>query len=57
MTHLCPKWLPAGYYLEEDTAVLYLRRRDGSTVAAFSTFGVTREGIMEVVARDRWGKP
>lgn len=56
MARLFPTWLPAGYYLEEDTAVLYLRREDGSTVAAFSTLGVTRKGIMEVVARDRWGK-
>ena len=56
MVRIYPEWLPTGYYLQEDTAILYLMREDGSTVAAFSTLGFTREGIIEVVAKDRWGR-
>jgi hypothetical protein len=52
MARIYPELLPAGYYLEEDTAVLYLRRDDGTTVATFSTSGATRDSILEVVFQD-----
>lgn len=42
------------YYLDQsDPDVLILRRRDGSFVAAFSTRGATKEGIIEAVEEDR----
>lgn len=41
------------YYLDQsDPDVLILRRRDGSFVAAFSTRGATKEGIIEAVEED-----
>jgi hypothetical protein len=48
--------LPAfDYYLDEsDPDVLILRRQDDSFVAAFSTSGATREGIVEAVKEDYW---
>lgn len=42
-----------GYYLDEsDPDVVLLRREDGTFVAAFSSRGVTREGIMEAAEED-----
>jgi len=42
-------WLPKlDYYLDEsDPEVVVVRRQDGTFVAAFSTRGATREGIVE----------
>ena len=41
------------YYLEEsDPDIVILRRQDDSFVAAFSTQGVTREGIVEAAKED-----
>ena len=37
--------LPAGYYLERDPDLLYLRRSDGSMVTAFSARGASSEAI------------
>ncbi len=46
--------LPAfGYYLDEsDPDVVVLRRQDGSFVAAFSSSGITREGIVVAAKED-----
>jgi hypothetical protein len=46
-------WLPPGYDLDRsDPDVLFLRRWDGSSVAAFSARGATRAGIAEAVEDD-----
>lgn len=45
--------LPSAYYLDEsDPDILVLRRHDGSFVAAFSSQGATREGIVEAAMED-----
>ncbi len=46
--------LPAfNYYLDEsDPDIAILRRQDGSFVAAFSTDGATKEGIVEAAKDD-----
>ena len=45
--------LPPAYYLDEsDPDILVLRRHDGSFVAAFSSQGATREGIVEAAMED-----
>ena len=46
--------LPAfSYYLDKsDPDVVVLRRQDGSFVAAFSSSGITKEGIVEAVEED-----
>jgi hypothetical protein len=46
--------LPAfNYYLDEsDPDVVVLRRQDGSFVAAFSSSGITKEGIVEAAEED-----
>ena len=46
--------LPAfNYYLDEsDPDIAILRRQDGSFVAAFSTQGATKEGIVEAAKDD-----
>jgi hypothetical protein len=46
--------LPAfSYYLDEsDPDVVVLRRQDGSFVAAFSSRGITKEGIVEAAKED-----
>ncbi len=46
--------LPAfNYYLDEsDPDIAILRRQDGSFVAAFSTQGATKEGIVEAAKED-----
>jgi len=47
--------LPTSYYLDEsDPDVLILRRQDGTFVAAFSSRGATREGIVEAAKEDYW---
>ena len=41
------------YYLDEsDADIVFLRRQDGSLVAAFSAQGATREGIVEAAQED-----
>jgi hypothetical protein len=46
-------WLPPGYNLDgSDPDILFLRRWDGSAVAAFSARGATREGIKEAAEMD-----
>ena len=41
------------YYLDEsDPDVVELRRQDGSFVAAFSSSGITKEGILEAAKED-----
>jgi hypothetical protein len=41
------------YHLDEsDPDILVLRRQDGSFVAAFSTWGATKEGIIEAAKED-----
>ena len=48
-----PQWLPPDYMLDEsDPDMLILCRVDGSFVAAFSSRGATREGILEAVKED-----
>jgi hypothetical protein len=43
------------YYLDEsDPDIIVLRRQDGAFVAAFSTQGATREGLVEAVKEDYW---
>jgi hypothetical protein len=43
------------YYLDKsDPDILVLRRQDGAFVAAFSTRGATREGIVEAAKEDYW---
>jgi hypothetical protein len=45
--------LPRYYFLDEsDPDILVLRRQDGSFVAAFSSSGATREGIVEAAKED-----
>jgi hypothetical protein len=46
--------LPAfSYYLDEsDPDVVVLRRQDGAFVAAFSSSGITKEGIVEAAEED-----
>ena len=46
--------LPAfSYYLDKsDPDVVVLRRQDGSFVAAFSSSGITKEGIVEAAEED-----
>ena len=47
---LLPKF---DYHLDEsDPDVVVLRRQDGAFVAAFSTRGATREGIVEATKED-----
>jgi hypothetical protein len=42
-----------GYYLDEsDPDIVVLRRQDGTFAAAFSAYGVTREGIVEAARED-----
>ena len=49
---LLPKF---DYYLDEsDPDIIVLRRQDGAFVAAFSTQGATREGIVEAAKEDYW---
>jgi hypothetical protein len=41
------------YHLDEsDPDIMVLRRQDGTFVAAFSAYGVTREGIVEAARED-----
>jgi hypothetical protein len=41
------------YHLDEsDPDIVVLRRQDGTFVAAFSAYGVTREGIVEAARED-----
>jgi hypothetical protein len=48
-----PEWLPTHYYLDEsDPDVVVLRRQDGTFVAAFSSRGGTKEGILEAAKED-----
>ncbi len=49
--------LPAfSYYLDEsDPDVVVLRRQDSSFVAAFSSSGITKEGIVEAAKEDYRG--
>ncbi|HEX6711095.1 MAG TPA: hypothetical protein VF068_12260 [Rubrobacter sp.] len=45
--------LPSTYYLDEsDPDILILRRQDGTFVAAFSSQGATKEGIVEAAMED-----
>jgi hypothetical protein len=45
--------LPRYYFLDEsDPDILILRRQDGTPVAAFSSSGATREGIVEAAKED-----
>jgi hypothetical protein len=45
--------LPRHYFLDEsDPDILVLRRQDGTSVAAFSSSGATREGIVEAAKED-----
>jgi hypothetical protein len=45
--------LPPSYILDEsDPDIIVLRRSDGSFVAAFSSRGATREGIIEAAQED-----
>jgi hypothetical protein len=47
------KYLAAAYHLDEsDPDIAILRRRDGTFVAAFSSLGATREGIVEAARED-----
>ena len=51
-----PKLPSFNYYLDEsDPDILILRRQDGSFVAAFSSTGATREGILEAARADYRG--
>jgi hypothetical protein len=49
-----PEWaLPDSYYLDEsDPDILILRRNDDTFVAAFSSQGASREGIVETAKED-----
>jgi hypothetical protein len=41
------------YHLDEsDPDIVVLRRQDGTFVAAFSAYGVTREGIVQAARED-----
>ena len=45
--------LPRYYFIDEsDPDILILRRQDGTFVAAFSSSGATREGIVEAAKED-----
>jgi hypothetical protein len=45
--------LPSAYYIDEsDPDILLLRRQDGTFVAAFSSQGATRDGIVEAAMED-----
>jgi hypothetical protein len=45
--------LPRHYFIDEsDPDVLILRRQDGTFVAAFSSSGATREGIVAAAKED-----
>jgi hypothetical protein len=44
--------LPPGYELEFGADVLLLRRADGSTVAAFSTSGVSPSEVVRIAEED-----
>jgi hypothetical protein len=45
--------LPRHYFIDEsDPDAVILRREDGAFVAAFSTTGATREGIVEAAKED-----
>ena len=44
--------LPEGYYLEEGADTLILRRPDGTEVAYFSAYSVTREAIERAAEGD-----
>ena len=45
--------LPRHYFIDEsDPDILILRRQDGTPVAAFSSSGATREGIVEAAKED-----
>jgi hypothetical protein len=48
------RWLPTFYYVvdESDPDIAILRRQDGVFVAAFSTRGATKEGIVEAARED-----
>jgi len=48
-----PKLPKFDYYLDQsDPDILVLSRQDGAFVAAFSSRGVTREGIVEAAKED-----
>jgi hypothetical protein len=48
-----PDALARYYFLDEsDPDILVLRRQDGTFVAAFSSSGATREGIVEAAKED-----
>ena len=48
-----PRPLPRHYFIDEsDPDILILRRQDGTFVAAFSSSGATREGIVEAAKED-----
>jgi hypothetical protein len=48
-----PLFAKFDYYLDEsDPDVAILRRQDGAFVAAFSSRGATREGIVEAAKED-----
>jgi hypothetical protein len=49
-----PKLFPKfNYYLDEsDPDLIFLRREDGTFVAAFSAAGATREGLVEAAEED-----
>ena len=40
------------YHDESDPDLVVLRRQDGSFVAAFSSSGITKEGIVEAATKD-----
>jgi hypothetical protein len=45
--------LPRYYFLDEsDPDIVVLRRQDGTPVAAFSSSGATREGIVDAAKED-----
>ena len=45
--------LPRHYFIDEsDPDILILRRQDGTPVAAFSSSGATREGIVAAAKED-----
>ena len=47
-----PKLPPAYYIDESDPDILVLRRQDVTFVAAFSSQGATKEGIVEAAMED-----
>ncbi len=53
MPELPPPSLPPSYFLDEsDPDIVVLRRSDGSFVAALSSRGATRKGIIEAARED-----